>query len=152
MRVSEPSLTLIGRILIGMIFVMSGINKILTPDATQQYMAAHGLRTLTLVLYIAAIIVEIGAGLCLLIGYQTRRASSLLLFFMIPTTLLFHTNFADHNQMIHFLKNLSMSGGLLYVLTYGAGPISVDARERIRRSDRANVIRPAEDARIGQEQ
>jgi putative oxidoreductase len=68
-----------------------------------------------------------------LIGYQTRRASSLLLFFMIPTTLLFHTNFADQNQMIHFLKNLSMSGGLLYVLTYGAGRISLDAWKRTRR-------------------
>jgi len=149
MQVSESSLTLIGRILIGMIFVMSGINKILTPDATQQYMVSHGLRTLTTVLYVAAIIIEVGAGACLLIGYQTRRASSFLLFFMIPTTLLFHTDFSDQNQMIHFLKNLSMSGGLLYVLTYGAGPISIDARERIRLANRANVIRPSEDAHIG---
>ncbi|NGZ94619.1 MAG: hypothetical protein CV089_00550 [Nitrospira sp. WS110] len=149
MQLSEPYLTLIGRILIGIIFVMSGINKILTPDATQQYMASHGLRTLTAVLYIAAILVEVGAGVCLLAGYQTRRAASLLLFFMIPTTVLFHTNFSDQNQMIHFLKNLSMSGGLLYVLTYGAGAISMDARERIRRPDRANVIRRSEDAHIG---
>ena len=152
MQLSEPYLTLIGRILIGIIFVMSGVNKILTPDATQQYMVSHGLGTLTTGLYIAAIIVEIGAGACLLIGYQTRRAASLLLFFMIPTTLLFHINFADQNQTIHFLKNLSMSGGLLYVLAHGAGPISVDARERIRRPDRANVIRRSEEVPIGHKQ
>jgi putative oxidoreductase len=48
---------------------------------------------------------------------------------MIPTTLIFHTNFSDPNQMIHFLKNLSMMGGLLYVATYGAGRISIDAHE-----------------------
>lgn len=149
MQLSEAYLTLVGRILVGIIFVMSGVNKILTPDATQQYMASHGLRTLTTVLYIVAIVVEIGAGACLVIGYQTRRASSLLLLFMIPTTLLFHTNFSDQNQMIHFLKNLSMSGGLLYVMTYGAGHISLDAREQIRRPDRANVIRRSDDAPIG---
>ncbi|MBX3300597.1 MAG: DoxX family protein [Nitrospira sp.] len=141
MQFSESYLTLVGRILIGVIFVMSGINKILTPDATQQYMASHGLNTLTTALYVAAIVVEVGAGVCLLIGYQTRRASSLLLFFMIPATLLFHTNFADQNQMIHFLKNLSMSGGLLYVLTYGAGRISLDAWERTRRGFTAPTVR-----------
>ena len=48
--------------------------------------------------------------------------------FMIPTTLVFHTNFADQNQMIHFLKNLAMFGGLFYVAAYGAGPLSLDAR------------------------
>ncbi|MGE0646003.1 MAG: DoxX family protein [Nitrospira sp.] len=149
MQLSETYLTLIGRILIAIIFVMSGVNKILTPDATQQYMASHGLGTLTTVLYIAAILVEVGTGACLLIGYQTRPAASLLLFFMIPTTLLFHTNFSDQNQMIHFLKNVSMSGGLLYVLSYGAGPMSMDARVRILRPNRANEIRQSEEAPIG---
>jgi putative oxidoreductase len=141
MQLSESYLSLVGRILIGLIFVMSGINKILTPEATQQYMASHGLNTLTAALYVAAIVVELGAGTSLLFGYQTRRAASLLLFFMIPTTLLFHTNFADQNQMIHFLKNLSMSGGLLYVMTYGPGRISLDARERVRHGLTATVPR-----------
>ena len=128
MKLSESYLTLVGRILLGLIFVISGINKILTPDSTQQYMVAHGLNVFTTPLYVGAILIEVGAGTCLLTGYQTWRASSLLLFFMVPTTLLFHTNFADPNQMIHFLKNLSMCGGLLYTLVYGAGSISVDAR------------------------
>lgn len=141
MTFSEPCLTLIGRILIGLIFVMSGINKILSPDATQEYMASHGLRTLTTLLYVVAIVTEVGAGACLLLGYQARRASSVLLFFMIPTTLLFHTNFDDQNQLIHFLKNLSMSGGLLYVLAYGAGPISLDARFAAYREQSVPIAR-----------
>jgi len=149
MKLSEPYLSLVGRILIGLIFVISGINKMLTPEATQQYMASHGLNTLTTAVYVAAILIEVGAGACLLVGYQTRRAASLLLFFMIPTTLLFHTNFDDQNQMIHFLKNLSMCGGLLYVMVYEAGPISMDVRERIRPPHRANVTDSSRDARIG---
>ena len=51
----------------------------------------------------------------------------LLFLFMIPTTLIFHTNFSDPNQMIHFLKNVSIMGGLLYVARYGAGRYSMDA-------------------------
>jgi putative oxidoreductase len=48
--------------------------------------------------------------------------------FMIPTTLIFHTNFTDQNQLIHFLKNVAMMGGLLYVAVFGPGTISLDAR------------------------
>ena len=53
---------------------------------------------------------------------------ALLIGFMIPTTLIFHTNFADPNQMIHFMKNLAITGGLLYLATYGPGPMSLDRR------------------------
>lgn len=123
---------LAGRILLALIFVMSGINKISTPEATQQYMASHGMTMATGLLYVGAIAVEVGAGLALLIGYQTRLASLLLAIFLIPTTLIFHTQFGDQNQLIHFLKNLAIMGGLLYVSVYGAGPMSVDARERSR--------------------
>ena len=60
-------------------------------------------------------------------AYNEAGAIALMLF-MIPTTLIFHTNFGDQNQMIHFLKNLAMFGGLFYVAAYGAGPLSLDAR------------------------
>ncbi|GKS58094.1 LysR family transcriptional regulator [Nitrospira sp.] len=128
---------LAGRILLALIFVMSGINKIATPEATQQYMASHGMTTATGLLYAGAIAVEIGAGLALLLGYHTRRAGLLLALFLVPTTLIFHTDFGDQNQFIHFLKNLAIMGGLLYVSVYGPGPMSVDAREQARQHSEA---------------
>jgi putative oxidoreductase len=91
-------------------------------------MQAMGMTWATTLFYLGAIVIEIGGGLSLLLGYWTRAGAIALILFMIPTTLLFHTNFADQNQMIHFLKNLAMFGGLFYVAAYGAGPLSMDAR------------------------
>ena len=66
----------------------------------------------------------------------------LLFLFLIPTTLIFHTHFADQNQLIHFLKNLSMMGGLLYVAQYGAGRYSMDAGlERVNTVDAPRPLR-----------
>jgi putative oxidoreductase len=120
-------LPLFGRILVGVIFVMSGLNKIMNPAMTEQYMASHGM-PMTKLFLLGAIAIELGAGLALMAGFMTRAAAWALFLFMIPTTLIFHTNFGDQNQMIHFLKNVSMMGGLLYVASYGAGLLSVDAK------------------------
>jgi putative oxidoreductase len=120
--------TLVGRILIAAIFLMSGIGKIADPQGTQHYMQAMGMTWATTLFYVGAIVIEVGGGLSLLLGYWTRTGAVALMLFMIPTTLVFHTNFADQNQMIHFLKNLAMFGGLFYVAAYGAGPLSLDAR------------------------
>ena len=119
---------LIGRILLGAIFLISGIGKIADPQGTQQYMQAMGMTWATTLFYVGAIVIEVGGGLSLLLGYWTRAGALALMLFMIPTTLIFHTNFGDQNQMIHFLKNLAMFGGLFYVAAYGAGPLSLDAR------------------------
>lgn len=132
MNSSEQYLTLAGRFLMGFIFVASGIHKIVAPETTRQYMESYGLDMATTWLYLGAILVEVGGGLCLLLGFHTRRAALLLILFMVPTTSIFHTNFEDQNQMIHFLKNLAMTGGLFYVVAYGPGKISLDARSRIR--------------------
>lgn len=120
--------TLVGRILMAAIFLMSGIGKIADPQGTQQYMQAMGMTWATTLFYVGAIAIEVGGGLSLLLGYWTRAGATALILFMIPTTLIFHTNFTDQNQMIHFLKNLAMFGGLFYVAAYGAGPVSLDAR------------------------
>jgi putative oxidoreductase len=82
---------------------------------------------MTTLFYIGAVAVEVVGSLSLLLGYRTRAVGWLLFLFMIPTTLIFHTNFGDPNQMIHFLKNVSIMGGLLYVARYGAGRSSMDA-------------------------
>jgi len=117
----------VGRILIAAIFLMSGIGKIADPQGTQQYMQAMGMTWATTLFYVGAIVIEVGGGLSLLLGYWTRAGAAALMLFMIPTTMIFHANFADQNQMIHFLKNLAMFGGLFYVAAYGAGPLSLDA-------------------------
>lgn len=123
----SPYLTLIGRVLLGLMFLVSGVHKIADPHGTQQYMIMMGMTWMTTLFYIGAVAVEVAGSLSLLLGYRARAAAWLLFLFMIPTTLIFHTNFVDPNQMIHFLKNVSIMGGLLYVARYGAGRYSMDA-------------------------
>jgi putative oxidoreductase len=128
---------LLGRLLISMIFILAGFGKFMDYSATAEYMASKGM-SLVPVFLVAAALIEIIGGLAVLFGVKTRWGAALLLFFLIPTTLIFHDfwNFEDANrqvQMIEFLKNLAIMGGLLYVLCHGAGRISIDTlyfRER----------------------
>jgi putative oxidoreductase len=73
-------------------------------------------------------VVEIGGGLLLLIGFQAKPVALVLALFSVGAALLFHNNFADQNQAIHFVKNLAIAGGLLQVAVAGAGRLSLDAR------------------------
>ena len=130
-------LSLLGRVLLGLMFLMSSINKIADPGGTQQYMTAMGMTWMTTLFYLGAVAVELAGSLSLLLGYRARAGAWLLFLFLIPTTLIFHTHFADPNQMIHFLKNLSVMGGLLYVAAHGAGRLSMD--EGLERADRVTA-------------
>ncbi len=118
-------IALLGRIFLVLIFVMSGLSKISNPQATQQYMAAMGM-PMTGLFLIGAIFLELVGAASLLLGYWTRLGAAMLIIFMIPTTLIFHTNFSDQVQLIMFMKNLSMIGGFLVVLAFGPGKLSVD--------------------------
>jgi putative oxidoreductase len=120
---------LLGRTLLGLIFVMSGLNKINAFEGTQQYMASKGMPA-TAILLVGAIVVEVLGGLSVILGYRGRLGSAALILFLIPATLIFHTNFAEQTQMIMFLKNLSIMGGLLLVMTYGTGPYSVSEQRK----------------------
>ena len=124
---------LIGRILIAFIFVFSGFGKITGFDGTVGYIASKGL-PLPQLAAIAAIIAELGGGILLVIGWKARWAAAAMLIFTGMAALFFHNFWAvpadqAQNQMIHFMKNISMMGGLLYVVAYGSGPFSV-GRER----------------------
>lgn len=134
--------SLIGRVLIGLIFVMSGINKIADPQGTQQYMAAMGISSAIVLLYAGAIMVELMGGLSLLLGAWARWGAIGLIGFMIPATLIFHTNFGDSNQVIHFMKNLAMIGGLLYVALYGPGRLSIDGRSASNSEELSREVHP----------
>jgi len=78
--------------------------------------------------WILAVVVELGGGLAILLGLFTRPIGLVLAIWCVATALIAHTNFADRNQEIHFLKNMAMMGGFLYVAAFGAGAWSLDAR------------------------
>jgi putative oxidoreductase len=120
-------LPFVGRLLIGLPFAMSGFGKLAAYGATTAMIAAVGLPVPPLA-YAVAVIVELGGGLLLVAGYQARPVAIALALFSIATAVSFHSNFADQNQMIHFLKNVMMAGGLLQIAAFGAGAISLDNR------------------------
>jgi putative oxidoreductase len=128
-NVSNDVITVVGRVLIAAIFLLSGLSKLGAPSYTVGYIASVGL-PLPWLGYAIAVAVELGGGLALIAGYQARVTAALLAAFSIATALAFHNHFADQNQFIHFFKNVSMAGGLLQVVAFGAGRFSLDARRR----------------------
>ena len=120
-------LPLLGRILIGTPFILSGLSKLAAHDATVAYIGSVGL-PLPQLGWLIASVVEVGGGILLIIGFRARVVALVLALFALATAIFFHRNFADQNQMIHFLKNVMLAGGLLQIVYFGAGPMSADAR------------------------
>ena len=121
---------LVGRILLALIFVFSGFGKITGFEGTVGYIASKGL-PLPQLAAIAAIVVELGGGIMVVAGWKARWAAAAMFLFTAVAALIFHNFWAApageaQNQMIHFMKNVSMLGGLLYVVVYGSGPLSLD--------------------------
>lgn len=122
-------LALSGRILLSAIFVMSGVAKMTDWSGTANHMAAQGMTAIPFFLSMA-ILIEVGAGLGLLAGCGTRISAAAL--FLVPTTLVFHAFWTFEGaerqmQMIQFMKNLAIMGGLLGYTAAGAGALSLDA-------------------------
>jgi len=118
---------LIGRILLSILFLMSGIGKIGAYAATAGYMASVGVPGALLPL---AIVVEVIGAIALIVGWKIRWVSFLLAGYTLITGLLFHNNFGNPTETIMFLKNLSITGAFLVLAANGAGRFSVDARNR----------------------
>ena len=118
---------LIGRILIAAIFLLSGASKLAAPAGTIGYIQAAGL-PLPSAAYAIAVATELGAGLLLVLGYRTRIVAAWLALFSIATAFGFHHDLADQNQFTHFFKNIAMAGGLLQVVAFGGGRLSIDGR------------------------
>jgi putative oxidoreductase len=116
-----------GRLLIGGIFLLSGLSKLPAYTYVTAAISGAGLPFAPLG-FAVAVVVEIGLGLLLAIGYRTRAAAFGLAIWCVVTAISFHRNFADQDMMIHFLKNLMMAGGLLQIVHFGAGAVSLDAR------------------------
>lgn len=131
MNSSNNVVTLAGRILMSVVFLLSGVMKLAAYSQVVGYAASKGLPMAGVAIAIAAA-VEVLGGLAILAGFQTRIAAWVLFVYLIPTSLVFHNfwamqGMAQQDNMIHFLKNISIMGGLLGLAANGAGGASVDA-------------------------
>ncbi|HHO59103.1 MAG TPA: DoxX family protein [Thiotrichales bacterium] len=115
----------VARLLLAQIFLLAGLSKISAYAGTQGYMDAMGVPGGLLPL---VILLEIGGALALIAGWQTRWAALALAGFSLIAAVLFHHDFSDQIQMIMFMKNLAISGGLLLLFVHGAGAFSRDNR------------------------
>ena len=116
---------LTGRVLLALIFVLAGLSKLGNLAGTAGYMQSVGLPSLLLWPTIA---LEVLGGIALIVGFQTRYTAWALAAFCVVSGALFHNDFANQMQMVMFLKNLSIAGGLL-ILSVAANPLSLDSRK-----------------------
>lgn len=122
----QKKLQLIARILLSSIFLYSGFSKITGWEGTVQFMSANGI-PMPSVLILGAIATEMAGVLALISGYKLKEAGILLILYLVPTTLIFHSFWAMegqqfHTQILDFLKNLSIMGGLLLLTTLNNNP------------------------------
>jgi len=132
MQKIERFAPLLGRIFLAFIFLMSGLEKIGNWDQTAGYMASKEMPMIPLFL-VGAIFLEVLGGLSVLLGWKARVGAAGLLVFLVPTTLIFHNFWAlegmeQQAQMINFLKNLAILGGLFLILGLGPGSLSINDR------------------------
>jgi putative oxidoreductase len=115
----------LGRTLIAAIFVVAGLQKISGYDGTAGYMEAMGVPSALLPL---VILLEIGGGLAIVVGWQTRLVAAAFAGFSVLSAIIFHWNFGDQIQSIMFMKNFAIAGGFLLLVAYGPGAYSLDNR------------------------
>ena len=118
---------LIGRILISLVFLLSGVNKIINYDDTFMWMEDYEVAG---ILLIPTIILEIVAPILIIIGYQVRISSVLLGMFCIATAIIFSSDFSDQMQIVGFLKNLGLAGGFLFLAINGSRKYSIEYKFR----------------------
>ena len=132
----NPNLTntaaLAGRILIALIFVISGYGKIGGFDGVAGYIGSKGL-PMPQVLAALTIALELGGGILLVVGYKVRWVAALFFLWLIPTTVIFHQFWGidpklAQQMQIHFLKNVSIMGGMLLLVAFGPGAWSLDRK------------------------
>jgi putative oxidoreductase len=123
----KNAIPLLGRVLLGLLFGMSVMGKFGPGcQSTQQYMASMGMGATAFWLVIG-IILELFGALSVILGVYSRLGAASLILFMVPVTFIFHTNFADQMETIQFMKNLSVTGGLILLAWYGGGGWTLDA-------------------------
>lgn len=129
----QNTAALAGRILLALIFIISGYGKITGYAGTAGYMASKGLPMVAVLLPLT-ILVELGGGLLIALGWKARWAAAVIFLFLIPVTLVFHNPAGldaaqAQQQMINLLKNVSIMGGMLGLFAFGPGGFSLDAKQ-----------------------
>lgn len=114
-----------GRVLLAVLFLLSGIGKVGAYAATGAYMSAFGVPSALLPVVIAT---EVLGALAIILGWKARVAGFLLAGFCLLTATIFHHKLADQAQLFDFFKDLAIAGGLLLLVVNGAGPLSLDRR------------------------
>lgn len=119
---------LIARILMSALFIMAGAQKFMSLDGTAAYIASAGI-PLAMVVAVLVALLEVFGGLSVLLGCKARASAWALAIFSILAALIFHS---DGTQMVMFMKNLSIAGGLMLVGVYGPGAMSMDERKKMK--------------------
>lgn len=125
----SPIFALAGRVLLAIMFVVAGYGKFDGYAGTQGYMDSMGVPGMLLPL---VIILELGGGLAIIAGWQTRIVAILLAGFCLLSAFIFHLDFADRMESIMFMKNLAVAGGFLVLAAYGPGALALDNRRKRR--------------------
>ena len=113
----------LGRIFISSLFIIEAIRKFFSPDEGMMYMSDYGVPE---ILFYPSLIFEFVVPLILIAGFKTRFFASLLFLFVLSVTVIFHTDFTNNMQMISFLKNLAIMGGLLIIISNKPQMCSID--------------------------
>ena len=137
MKKAQIYLAALGRLLLSALFIVGGYDKLANPSGTAQFFASEGVPAPGFMVWVA-IVVELIGGIVFLIGFKARWVAGLLAIWSLITGFAVHLvtgmTSPDHmvaiDNMIHFYKNLAIAGGFLFVVTYGAGGLSVDYRRQ----------------------
>jgi putative oxidoreductase len=117
----------LGRLLMSSLFIWDGVRQLLSPSVFAQYFASVHVPLPNVAVWLS-IPIHLLAGMALLVGFKTRWAAALLAVLSVATAFGVHLPIGDQDNMIHFYKNLVMTGGFLYVIAVGAGAVSIDCK------------------------
>lgn len=121
---------LIARLALTLVFILTGIGKLTAYATASKLLVAHGLAPGLLPLMI---VIELGGGLAVLLGLYTRAAAWLLFAYTLAAGMAFHSDLANQQQLLEFMRNLAIAGGFLALAVQGAGRVSLDAWRQRRR-------------------
>ena len=120
-------LDFISRVFISGVFLFSGVNKIFNYEGAISWMEGYGIAGLLLT---PVIILEIVFSILIIIGYKTKIAAFILALFSIATAFIFHSDFSNQMQLVAFLKNISLAGGLIFLTINGAKDWSLERKKK----------------------